>query len=613
MAKNLLTEADALGPDSGRNTQGSIRGLANRFVTSIVARMPYTYGVIDAAKEKNPKFETFNEITARREERLQKLSVFQQQDDVYNKGSSIIDKSYHQFMYADIDVDKIRRIQEYRRMAAYAELSDAIDEICDECAIKSKQGDIVDFLLKGKYDNSIRESLKHEWKTFVNIFNLEEKGWMYFRRLLIEGELYFENLIHKKKSEAGILGLVDIPTELINPVYDNIQNNLITAFMLRRPRLNPKRTMMSKETEELVTMDKNQITYINSGIWNEDRTIRLPYIENSRRAYKQLSLIEDSIVIYRLVRAPEKLVFYIDVGNSSPPKAEAMLKRTMQQYWTRKSYSNGRVTNLYDPQSMLDSYWFARRTGNDGTKVETLAGGQNLGQLDDLMYFVKKLYKSLKIPQARIDPADPFKDGAEITREELRFARFVMRIQRQFAMGIKQTFITHLKLRGLWDKLKIKEFEIEIEFAAPSNFQVIRDQQIWELMWNNYNNMSQNELVSKTYGQRYFLKMDDAQIAENREWLKKDMALLWELDQIRTQGPNWRDQMAAMDDAMSVEMGGGGGGGSAMPGGEGGANPKTELPPEFAGKEAQPPSFGPGPSAPAGGEAGAPAAPPPPA
>lgn len=584
--------ADGLGPDMGRSTTGSTRGLANRFVTSLVARMPYTYGIVDSAKEKNPKFETFNEITARREERLQKLSIFQQQDETGNRGGSMVDKSYHQFMYADIDVDKIRRLQEYRRMAAYSELSDAIDEICDECIVKNKQGNILDFLLKGKHDNSIRESLKHEWSTFANVFNLEERGWQYFRRLLIEGELYFENLIHKNKTQAGILGVVEIPTELVNPVYDNVQNQVITAYMLRKPRLNPKRTMMSKESEDLITLDKNQITYIHSGIWNEDQTIRLPYIENARRAYKQLSLIEDSIVIYRLVRAPEKLVFYVDVGNASPAKAEATLKRTMQQYWTRKSYSNGKVTNIYDPQSMLDSYWFARRTGNDGTKVETLQGGQNLGQLDDLMYFVKKLYKSLKIPQQRIDPADPFKDGAEITREELRFARFVMRVQRQFAIGIKQTFITHLKLRGLWDKLKIKEHEVEIEFSAPSNFQVIRDQQIWELMWNNYNNMSQNEMVSKTYGQRYFLKMDDSAIAENREWLKKDMALLWELDQIRTQGPNWRDQLAAMDDAMESELGqpGSGDSGSSQLGG--GGSGKTELPPEF----------GPGPESPAPGE-----------
>jgi len=587
--------ADALGPNAGRNTEGS-----NRFITNLVSRLPYAYGILDNAKEKNPKFEIFHDVPARREDRVQKLSLLQKQDDMY-MGGYIIDKTYHQYMYADLDADKIRRIQDYRRMAAYAELSDAIDEICDECITKNKQGDIVEFLLKGKYDNNIRESVKSEWQTFINIFNLPDTGWAQFRRFLIEGELFYENLVHSNHKDAGIVGIVPIPTELINPIYDTVQNQIIKGYLLRKPKLNPKRTSMAKETEDLILLDKNQVTYINSGIWNEDATIRLPYIENARRAYKQLSLIEDSIVIYRLVRAPERLAFYIDVGNASPPKAEAMLKRAMQAYSSKRSFTNGKVSNIYDPQSMLDNYWFARRTGNDGTKVETIPTGQNLGQLEDLMYFQKKLYKSLKVPQSRLDPADPFKDGAETTREELRFARFIMRVQRQFATGIKNTFITHLKLRGLWDKLKIKEHELQVEFAQPSNFQVVRDQQIWELMWNNFNNMSQNEMMAKTYGQRYFLKMDDAQIAENREWLKQDAALTWELDQIRTQGPNWRDQLANMDETLAEigaggGRGGGAGGGSALPGGPGGGEgPKAELPPEF----------GPAGAAGAGGSAGA--------
>ena len=585
--------ADALGPDMGRSTTGS-----SRFMTTLLSKLPYAYGVLDNISEKNPKFEIFQNVPAKREDKIQKLSLLQKQDDTY-MGGYIIDKAYHQYMYADLDIDKVRRIQDYRRMAAYAEMSDAIDEICDECITKNKQGDIVEFLLKGGYDNNAREVIKDEWNKFINIYDLPDTGWAQFRRFLIEGELFYENLIHANHKDMGIVGVVPIPTELINPIYDTVQNQIIKGYMLRKPKLNPKRTAMTKETEEFIPLEKNQVTYIHSGIWNEDATIRLPYIERARRAYKQLSLIEDSIVIYRLIRAPERLAFYIDVGNASPAKAEAMLKRAMHNYSSKRSFTNGKVTNIYDPQSMLDNYWFARRTGNDGTKVESIPTGQNLGQLEDLLYFQKKLYKTLKVPQSRLDPSDPFKDGAETTREELRFARFIMRIQRQFAAGLKNSFITHLKLRGLWEKLKIKEYELQIEFAQPSNFQVVRDQQIWELMWNNFNQMSQNEMMAKTYGQRYFLKMDDAQIAENREWLKQDAALSWELDQIRTQGPNWRDQLASMDQALS-DMGAstssGGGANSALPtplaGGEG---PKAELPPEF----------GPAGAAGAGGDAAA--------
>ena len=133
--------------------------------------------------------------------------------------------------------------------------------------------------------------------------------------------------------------------------------------------------------------------------------MRVPYIENARRAYKQLSLIEDSIVIYRLVRAPERLVFYIDTGTMTPPKAEQYVQKLIRQYWSKKTYNahDKSVQNVYDPQSMLDSFWFTKNNNQQGTKVDLLQGGANLGQLDDLMYFIKKLYKSLKVPLGRLN------------------------------------------------------------------------------------------------------------------------------------------------------------------------------------------------------------------
>ena len=316
----------------------------------------------------------------------------------------------------------------------------------------------------------------------------------------------------------------------------------------------------------IIPLSKNQVTYINSGIWNEDKTIRLPYIEASRRAFKLLSLIEDSIVIYRLVRAPERLVFKIDVGNMAQPKAEAYMKRLMQQYWTKKGFdtSTGRATNVYDPQSMLDSYWFAKRAGSEGSDVSTLPGGQNLGQLDDLNYFITKLYKSLKVPVSRLTPDDAFRDGTEITREELRFARFVIRIQRNFSAGIRETFISHLKLKELWSKYKLKEHQIQIHFNTPTAFMAMRDQQLFELKQTNFSAMSQNEGIANSYAQRHYLGYTDAQMVENREWLKKDAGIQWELEQIRSMGPDFRETAAATDAAInSVSPSSGAGGGGA--------------------------------------------------
>ena len=371
----LLKEAWNIAGDNlgGTSTAGT------SFMSTLISKLPWSYKVLQNIDLLNPRYEIFSRLAPSREEKLQKLSVAKptQNDDV--GGTILINKDYHKFMYANLDLDKVRRLQEYRRMAGYAELSDCLDEICDEVIVKDENNNIVHFYLKGEVEANKKEEVRKEWDKFVSYFDLENKGWEYFRNLLIDGELYFENIISKNKEEEGlgILGILSIPSELINPIYDNIQNNIVNGFLLRRPITGPRRNMTRQESEELVALNSNQVSYVHSGIWNEDKTIRLPYIENSRRAFKQLSLIEDSVVIYRMVRAPERLVFKVDVGNMAPAKAENYMKRLMNQFWAKKSFDSttGRVTNIYDPMSMLDAYFFAKRAGTEGSTVESLPGG----------------------------------------------------------------------------------------------------------------------------------------------------------------------------------------------------------------------------------------------
>ena len=413
----------------------------------------------------------------------------------------------------------------------------------------------------------------------------------------------------------GIIGVLNIPGELINPIYDNVQNNVIQNFIFQKPisvQDNKNVALQQPSTQpspanslqqQIITFQGNQITYINSGMWNEDATVRIPFIENCRRAYKQISLIEDAIVIYRLVRSPERLKFKIDVGNMPPAKAEAYLKQLMQSYWNKKTYdgssSSPGASNIYDPQSMLDSYWFAKGPNGSGSDVEMLQGGQNLGELKDLMYFVNKLYKSLKVPLTRLNPEDGYKDGAEILREELHFAKFIVRLQAQFADGLKNAFITHLKLRGWWKEFKMHESYFHLEFNPPSNFFAIRKNQELELKMKLFSDMSNNESISKTFAQRHYLEFNDSRISENMEWLRKDAALKWELEQISTTGPNWREHIAAAEEAaQSAGAGtsplGGGGGGLEIPefGGGGGAEttPGTETAPATEAGAATPPA-----------------------
>lgn len=525
------------------------------FSNLLLAKMPYSWRIIDSISDLNPKYEYFRDLTTRKDDRLAQQSIVLPQTPQTGDELpllSAINKDYQKYMYAGIDADKIRRLQDYRRMAAYAEVADAIDEICDECIVKDEDDDILKFKFRKVTEKDIRKEINDEWnKFFTRTFDLEHNGWELFRQFLIDGELYFENVVSQNRPDLGILGTLNIPTELINPVYDNVQNGVVRGYLLRRPVIDKQQAHQKKE--ETIILDKSQVTYIHSGIWNEDRSIRLPYIENARRAYKQISLIEDSIIIYRLVRAPERLVFKVDVGNMNTPQAEAYLKRMMSQYWTRKTYDAGGKTmnHVYDPQSMLDAFWFTKKKGNEGTDVTSLQGGQNLGQLDDLHYFQRKLYKALKVPTNRLNSDDTFKDDGEITREELRFARFIIRLQRQFALGIREAFMVHLKLRGLWERYKLKETDIHLYFNVPTHFMAMRDQQLLNIKWENYQNFSGNEMISHSFAQRYYLEWTDDQMGENREWLRRDAEFLWELEQIKSGGPDFRQQADAIDAAMA--------------------------------------------------------------
>ena len=521
-------------------------------------KLPYsTYSVVDQFEQLNPKFKLFHDQGTGRTEALQRQSISSSLTFENDAVASVLRESqFFQFMYANVQSDKPKRIMDYRIMAAFSEVADALDEICDECINKNDKGEIVKLTFNSDdLKDSEKDSLNTEFQKYINYFNLDQNGWEYFRRLLVEAELYFEHVIHKKYPTEGILGIVSIPTELIDPIFANVQNMLVKGFLLRKPIMDPQNPLKIKDYK-LIPLDKNQVTYINSGIWNENKTLRLPFIENARRAYRQLSLIEDSIVIYRLVRAPERLVFNVDVGNMSPPKAEAYIRKLMSNYWSKRTFDMDQsgTVQKFNPQSMLDSFWFAKRAGSEGTDVRTLEGGQNLGELEDLMYFVKKLYKALKVPTSRLNPDDKFESGENILREELKFAKFVVRLQQRFANGLKNGFITHLKLKELWDKLSLKENHIELTFNPPTNFYELREQQKLELKLKNFNDLSQNESVSRTYAQKRYLGWSDNEIKANREFLRKDKEFQWELAQIEAGGPSW--QKTGTPVAAGAEAGG---------------------------------------------------------
>jgi len=570
--------------DDGRSST-----FGKNLVNYIQNKLPY----VNARQENdqlNTKYKYFRKAGISKAEALARNSISSSNE--FNNlpiGDIGKDTSFGDVMYANIQQDKGGRLRDYRVMAAYSEVADALDELCDETINEDENKNIINVSFKN-IDLSLRdrETVETEFQKFIEFFDFKNRGWQYFRQLLIEGEVFFELIIHEDYTNEGVLGVINLPSELIDPVYNNIQNMIVKGFIYRKPIYNPNNPN-KLEKMEFIPMEENQIVYIESGVYNESKTFVIPFLENARRPYRQLSLIEDSIVIYRLVRAPERLVFNVDVGNMAPPKAESYLKKLIQQYWSRKTFDldQNDVVKKFNPQSMLDAFWFAKRQGSEGTSVTQLAGAGNLGELQDLMYFIKKLYRSLKVPSTRIDPEDAVIDGSQILREELKFAKVVIRMQQHFAAGLKKGFITHLKLKGLWDKFDLTTNNLELAFNVPTNFYEMRENQRLEGKVGNFNNLASSEYISNTFAQKKYLGWKDNDILANREFLRKDAELQWELAQITNSGPNW---MEAVVDG----------------GGEGGDIAGLGAAPEAGGGAI--PSFGGGPAA--TGADGASAAPP---
>ena len=570
--------------DGRKGTFG--RGLQKFIANNLPYRSPAA--IIDDVAAENPKFKEFYKAGTVRKELLAQHSVIAPKlpEGTHPVGSFLADKAYNELMYATLDVDKYRRIRDYRTMSQFAEVADALDEICDEFLNEDEHGNMIKLAMRnvvGDFDPLVSKQLHSEFDKFINLFDLKENAWEYIRNLLVDGELYFENIVHEKHLKEGILGVINVPVQAIDPVYDNYQNMHVKAFLLRKAKHHKETdehqdAYTGMQDKDFIPMEKNQVTYINSGTWNENKTFRIPFIENARRAYRQLSLIEDSIIIYRLVRAPERLVFNVDVGNMSPPKAESYIRKLMQNYWSKKAFSldNDKRVNSFNPQSILDAYWFPKREGSTGTEVNTLPGGQNLGELQDLVYFVKKLYKALKVPTNRVDVENSqYSADANVLREELKFANFIVRLQHQFAKGLKDSFVTHLKLKNLWKQYELKENSFDLQFTPPRNYFELRKQQILDLKVNNFNTLTSNESISKGYSQKEYLGWTDEQIKANREWLRKDAALQHELEGIRSGGADW----AAGGGAAPA-----GGGAPVGPGGE-------EMPPDM-GPDAAPDAGG---------------------
>tara|TARA_R110000744_G_scaffold10369_4_gene32302 strand:- start:11781 stop:13559 length:1779 start_codon:yes stop_codon:yes gene_type:complete len=518
----------------------------------------------------NPKFHVFRNMGVNRDRAiLNNSSTRVKPNRPGGFGGAGLDQTYNDLIYVSLVENKAERLAEWREIASFAEVGDALDEICNEFINEDDQGRIIDILWSRSCDltGDQKDAISREFDNFIDSFELRTRGWSYIRRILIEGELYLEHIAHEDYVEEGIVGTMMINNELIEPIFADYRNNIMDSFLYTRYDLEKNTNMRHNAFEvehEKVPFDKRQVTYVNSGIWDDNGRYPIAFIENARRAYRQLSLIEDSIVIYRLVRAPERLIFDVDVGNLSGPDSEQYLNKMIQKYWADKTFDPNQndIVKKFKPQSQLDAFWFARREGSEGTKVTQLAGGANLGELTDLNYFKEKLYNSLRVPNNRLQKENTKKDGAEVLSAELKFAEFIIRMQQQFAAALKDSFFTHLKMKGMSsnDDYFLSTKDLDIKFTPPTNFHELRQQQRLQIKISNFNDFISHESISAIYGQIKYLKWSKGEIEDNIKHLKQEAALSFELEQIKGAGPNWKMAEAEVIGADGFEGGGGGGG-----------------------------------------------------
>lgn len=507
-------------------------------------------------KSKNENFDTFSDLE-KKDDNIQIESIINKHVDNQTQEGAQYDavNAYKQLVYGALSSDKVQRMAFFRRMAAFPEVGDAIDEICDACMNYDENRNFVNIKFRNidtkEFGPDKIETLKAEFDEFISLYDFENNAYDLFRSMVVDGEVTFENIINPESTEEGIIGVKKIQPECYEYIVDNsyeivgiilnsklllndagqasVDASSYSKKLMADTKINNVSNMYISRTgnnEDIIVFPKKQVTIINSGLHNENKTIMYPVLERARRAYRQLSLIEDAIIIYRLVRAPERLVFNVDTGKLPASKAEQIVKKMANKYQTKQIYDpvNGTVVNDYDPHQMMESYWFPKPEGSQGTTVESLAGAQSLGELDDLQYFLRKLYISLKIPYNRFEEnsGNPKQAEETISYEEFRFAKFIMRLQSRFAKGINDAFITHLQLIGLWDKFKLNNRSFFIEFIPPSTYDLYRSQQIIKIKMETYNSIIEDESFSKDVAKRKYLDMTENDIMENNKGLEME-------------------------------------------------------------------------------------------
>ncbi len=435
------------------------------------------------------------------------------------------------------DLDLIKR---YRDIAQQAECDTAIEDIVNEGIVSNQNDQAIEISLdRLHYPDKIKRKIRTEFDEVLRLLNFEQKGHDIFRRWYVDGRIFYHKVIDTKNPRKGITELRYIDATKIKKVREvqtkidpkhqgvEVAEKIDEYFVYNEKGLTGPGGIGSNQG---IKIAPDAITYVPSGLIEGNGGRVLSYLHKAIKPVNQLRMIEDALVIYRISRAPERRIFYIDVGNLPKIKAEQYLKDVMNRYRNKLVYdaNTGEIRDDRNHMSMLEDFWLPRREGGRGTEITTLPGGSNLGEIDDIQYFRTKLYRSLNVPISRLEAESGFSLGrsTEITRDELKFTKFVQRIRKKFSPIFTDILKTQLLLKGIIaseDWPEIQE-HIQYDYLADGHFAELKDA---ELLENRLNQLQTVEayigtFFSKEYVLKKVLRMNDTEIQEMRDQIKKE-------------------------------------------------------------------------------------------
>ena len=445
-------------------------------------------------------------------------------------------------------------LKRYREMAIHPEVDNAVEDVVNEAIVSDLYDSPVEIELSNvSASDKLKDIIRKEFRYIKELLDFDKKSHEIFRNWYVDGRLYYHKVIDIKKPEQGIQELryidpskmkfvrqekklrrgaegVDLSrtSETSKVLYPEIEE-----YFVYSPKPNFPIGMASGASgQKGIKMAKDTVTYVTSGLVDRNKGSVLSYLHKAIKALNQLRMIEDSLVIYRLSRAPERRIFYIDVGNLPKVKAEQYLRDVMNRYRNKQVYNaqTGEIRDDRKFMSMMEDFWLPRREGGRGTEITTLPGGQNLGELSDIEYFQKKLYRALGVPESRIASDGGFNLGrsSEILRDELKFTKFVGRLRKRFANLFSDMLKTQLILKNIitpedWETISD---HIQYDFLYDNQFAELKES---ELMNERLGTLASIEpyigkYYSVDYVRRKILRQTDTEIKEIDEQIEQEIA-----------------------------------------------------------------------------------------